>query len=367
MTSSAPVAVSHGGHSRRVHSNGTPFRKRGSSGGSPIGGSSPPQFATRKMKKTTMCAVRRRLLLARSSGRIKRTEAPVVPRRFASTAPSPSIPVFTSGVPESDPCTWMPPVITNRAPMTTMNPTYSWSFSCSTARPGSPSAIPSCQRIGSETTTAMMALLRFGCHQRGATSGNTAIAASSATNGSALASGSWAPSMGPDTRPGRRDGQAAALDAFLLPHPHRVRDDDGSGRAAPQQHDAVPAGRGRPGAERAPKAPARSLVDENHRQGVARGGDYGVSRLRGARSEEHTSELQSLAYLVCRLLLEKKKKPYEKASNRIADDYLSNLLTFSTSRSTVFSACVTMLNSAHHHQPITAIGNFLLALITNYH
>src|SRR5205823_13510657 len=30
--------------------------------------------------------------------------------------------------------------------------------------------------------------------------------------------------------------------------------------------------------------------------------------LRGARSEEHTSELQSLAYLVCRLLLEKKKR-----------------------------------------------------------
>src|SRR2546425_8993316 len=30
--------------------------------------------------------------------------------------------------------------------------------------------------------------------------------------------------------------------------------------------------------------------------------------LERARSEEHTSELQSLAYLVCRLLLEKKKK-----------------------------------------------------------
>src|SRR2546425_7567363 len=28
------------------------------------------------------------------------------------------------------------------------------------------------------------------------------------------------------------------------------------------------------------------------------------------RSEEHTSELQSLAYLVCRLLLEKKKNTY---------------------------------------------------------
>src|SRR2546425_6847846 len=33
-------------------------------------------------------------------------------------------------------------------------------------------------------------------------------------------------------------------------------------------------------------------------------------RVRDVRSEEHTSELQSLAYLVCRLLLEKKKKTY---------------------------------------------------------
>src|SRR5437899_3822973 len=30
---------------------------------------------------------------------------------------------------------------------------------------------------------------------------------------------------------------------------------------------------------------------------------------RAPRSEEHTSELQSLRHLVCRLLLEKKKKP----------------------------------------------------------
>src|SRR2546425_8913074 len=35
------------------------------------------------------------------------------------------------------------------------------------------------------------------------------------------------------------------------------------------------------------------------------------SSIRGfQRSEEHTSELQSLAYLVCRLLLEKKKKKH---------------------------------------------------------
>src|SRR3989441_1954237 len=32
------------------------------------------------------------------------------------------------------------------------------------------------------------------------------------------------------------------------------------------------------------------------------------------RSEEHTSELQSLAYLVCRLLLEKKKKTKQRLS-----------------------------------------------------
>src|SRR2546425_6629445 len=36
------------------------------------------------------------------------------------------------------------------------------------------------------------------------------------------------------------------------------------------------------------------------------------------RSEEHTSELQSLAYLVCRLLLEKKKKILMSRSTRSA-------------------------------------------------
>src|SRR3712207_7132839 len=36
---------------------------------------------------------------------------------------------------------------------------------------------------------------------------------------------------------------------------------------------------------------------------------YGFGITSGLRSEEHTSELQSRQYLVCRLLLEKKKKP----------------------------------------------------------
>src|SRR3712207_8622523 len=45
--------------------------------------------------------------------------------------------------------------------------------------------------------------------------------------------------------------------------------------------------------------------------GRARSGASGVER-----SEEHTSELQSRQYLVCRLLLEKKKK-LEKSENHI--------------------------------------------------
>src|SRR2546425_5970020 len=38
--------------------------------------------------------------------------------------------------------------------------------------------------------------------------------------------------------------------------------------------------------------------------------------VRQIRSEEHTSELQSLAYLVCRLLLEKKKRRERSARTR---------------------------------------------------
>src|SRR2546425_1070619 len=45
------------------------------------------------------------------------------------------------------------------------------------------------------------------------------------------------------------------------------------------------------------------------RQGVLQQAlDGALQRPGTVRSEEHTSELQSLAYLVCRLLLEKKKK-----------------------------------------------------------
>src|SRR3712207_8960827 len=48
------------------------------------------------------------------------------------------------------------------------------------------------------------------------------------------------------------------------------------------------------------RAPDRVRADRGRRDPVE-------ARLRERRSEEHTSELQSRQYLVCRLLLEKKK------------------------------------------------------------
>src|SRR2546422_1797568 len=56
-----------------------------------------------------------------------------------------------------------------------------------------------------------------------------------------------------------------------------------------------------------PAAPVLDVGEDEYRQAA------GTGRRRGAatsvhRSEEHTSELQSRLHLVCRLLLEKKKK-----------------------------------------------------------
>src|SRR2546425_4513633 len=51
---------------------------------------------------------------------------------------------------------------------------------------------------------------------------------------------------------------------------------------------------------------SKRMAERNQLMGALGGQDAGGAR--NARSEEHTSELQSLAYLVCRLLLEKKKK-----------------------------------------------------------
>src|SRR5687767_15560474 len=60
---------------------------------------------------------------------------------------------------------------------------------------------------------------------------------------------------------------------------------------------------------RAEQQPRRIVGIELERRVELRGPSPGQGRggVGAVRSEEHTSELQSLAYLVCRLLLEKKK------------------------------------------------------------
>src|SRR3712207_8563196 len=67
-------------------------------------------------------------------------------------------------------------------------------------------------------------------------------------------------------------------------------------------HTARRACRNRPGGARSAAGKSRHVAD------VRSGGGSPGETSRRARSEEHTSELQSRQYLVCRLLLEKKKR-----------------------------------------------------------
>src|SRR3712207_7913646 len=77
----------------------------------------------------------------------------------------------------------------------------------------------------------------------------------------------------------------------------------------------APAGEAAEGVPGARRAGARHAVAEDE---VARGGRPGRER-----SEEHTSELQSRQYLVCRLLLEKKKTPHTATTIRITNKHYS--------------------------------------------
>src|SRR3712207_8963412 len=63
-------------------------------------------------------------------------------------------------------------------------------------------------------------------------------------------------------------------------------------------------------ARRALRAEAAPAAARHHRRRTAQAGGAEPlgARSRPLRSEEHTSELQSRQYLVCRLLLEKKKQ-----------------------------------------------------------
>src|SRR5437764_14932302 len=73
-------------------------------------------------------------------------------------------------------------------------------------------------------------------------------------------------------------------------------------------HDALPISVGA-----SVSFPALDIVSINARKRVERQNEIAE---RARRSEEHTSELQSPMYLVCRLLLEKKKKLKTKEDNR---------------------------------------------------
>src|SRR2546425_4452049 len=75
---------------------------------------------------------------------------------------------------------------------------------------------------------------------------------------------------------------------------------------------------------RGPPVSAAGMRENNQRVGSGPGSGIAYSHLASRcvvwrRSEKHTSELQSLAYLVCRLLLEKKKKNIELVSPLISD------------------------------------------------
>ena len=63
--------------------------------------------------------------LARNSGRMSSIDAPVVPSRFAMTAPTPRKVQFTAGVPRIVPFRRIPPEIVNRLPNRTRKETYS--------------------------------------------------------------------------------------------------------------------------------------------------------------------------------------------------------------------------------------------------
>src|SRR3712207_7527015 len=81
----------------------------------------------------------------------------------------------------------------------------------------------------------------------------------------------------------------------LFPYTTLFRSVGGTGLDAPSSDDSSSAAAWRPAAAKA----LASAIRARRSSGAAR-----------SRSEEHTSELQSRQYLVCRLLLEKKKKPH---------------------------------------------------------
>src|SRR2546422_7154117 len=87
----------------------------------------------------------------------------------------------------------------------------------------------------------------------------------------------------------------------------------GEERAAPEYLELARGGRGRGAGARRRRGAATTRASDRAGAAVLPPPDGGTRRVRAHllcdhRSEEHTSELQSRLHLVCRLLLEKKKK-----------------------------------------------------------
>src|SRR5207253_5545153 len=112
--------------------------------------------------------------------------------------------------------------------------------------------------------------------------------------------------------PGRAGGQGAGRaagrgDAQAVLEDPRARRGGAAGgdRAVAPRHAALDPPRDLANDRRPPRSPARDGRDHG---AAASGARLRPCRDRPGRSEEHTSELQSRGHLVCRLLLEKKKK-----------------------------------------------------------
>src|SRR5438034_3713330 len=134
---------------------------------------------------------------------------------------------------------------------------------------------------------------KSGIPSTGGTSG--ALSTSATTSTRAL-------TVGASRSAGRCDCRAMPPAPMTAPRYRRTSGDAGEGIALAGEH--VAQGRGVP------------LVDpQQHHEQQAH-----PHRLDPERSEEHTSELQSHSDLVCRLLLEKKKKKIEKSRKGKNDD-----------------------------------------------
>ncbi len=112
--------------------------------------------------------------------------APVVPIRLASNAPTARKAVLTSGVARRSPRSTMPPEITNSAPRSTMNETYS-SAVCTTTPA---SNVVTYRTTGTPSAALNNPLFRLLSQKCGQRSGMTAMPSNVSANGNTDAVGS---------------------------------------------------------------------------------------------------------------------------------------------------------------------------------